>query len=91
MKVYEMTTKLLGILNMKGISSKLDEMINDAETQKHSYITFLNSLLHAEIENRRMRRIKRNMSGAHFPIEKRLDNFDYNLIKGICKSEVINL
>jgi DNA replication protein DnaC len=91
MKVYETTINLLGTLSMKGISSRLDEMINDAERQKHSYITFLNNLLHAEIENRRMRKIKRNMSGAHFPIEKRLDNFDYNLIKGICKSEVVNL
>lgn len=38
MKVYETTINLLGILNMKGITSRLDEMINDAETQKHSYI-----------------------------------------------------
>ena len=91
MKAYENTISLLTNLNMKGVLTQLDEIINDAEIQKHSYITFLNTLLHTEIENRRMRKINRNMTGAHFPIEKRIEKFNFNLIKGIGKSEVINL
>ena len=91
MKSYENTIALLTSLQMKGILERLDELVNDSERQKHSYITFLNTLLNTEIDNRRMRKIKRNMAGAHFPIEKRIEIFDFNLIRGIGKSEVINL
>ncbi|MBN1216209.1 MAG: IS21-like element helper ATPase IstB [Candidatus Lokiarchaeota archaeon] len=91
MKSYENTMTYLKTLNMKGVLEKLDELVNDAEIQKHSYITFLNTILNTEIESKRLRRIKRNMTGAHFPIIKKLKDFDFNLIKGIGKSESIIL
>jgi len=91
MRAYENTLTLLGSLKLKGVIQHLDEIIQDAERQKHSYITFLNSIFNAEIDYRAKRRFERNMSGAHFPVMKRLDSFDFGLIEGIGKSEAANL
>ena len=70
MKAYEKTVNLLDTLKLKGIIKRLDEEINNAEVGKVSYLGFLNTLLEAEIEDRRERRLKRNMTAAHFPVEK---------------------
>jgi DNA replication protein DnaC len=91
MKAYEQTLTFLKTLNMRGIARSLDEMINDAEIRKHSYITFLNTVFTAEISYRVKRRVERNMVGAHFPVTKKIDHFDFGRVKGIGKSEVVNL
>jgi DNA replication protein DnaC len=91
MKAYEQTLTFLKTLNLRGIASSLDEVINDAEIRKHSYITFLNTVFTAEISYRVKRRVERNMVGAHFPVTKKIDHFDFGRVKGIGKSEVVNL
>lgn len=67
MKAYEQTLTFINTLNLKGIVNSLDEIINDAEIKKDSYITFLNTLFTAEISYRIKRRVERNMTSAHFP------------------------
>jgi len=91
MKAYEQTLTFLKTLNMRGIAQSLDEVINDAEIRKHSYITFLNTVFTTEISYRVKRRVERNMVGAHFPVTKKIDQFDFGRVKGIGKSEVVNL
>lgn len=91
MKAYEQTLNLLKSLKLKGILKRLDEIVSDAESRKDSYISFLNNIFHAEIEERARRRFERNMSAAHFPVIKKIDSFDFGRIKGICKSEAVNL
>ena len=91
MKAYEQTLSLLNTLSLKGIVKSLDEIINDAEIRKDSYMTFLNTVFTTEISYRIKRRVERNMVGAHFPVVKRLDNFDFGRIKGMGKSEAVNL
>ena len=91
MKAYEQSLNLLNTLNLKGIATSLDEMIHDAEVRKTSYIGFLNTLFSAEISYRVKRRVERNMVGAHFPVEKRISDFEFGRVKGIVKSEAVNL
>lgn len=91
MKAYEQTLSFLNTLNLKGVATSLDEMINDAEIRKASYITLLNTVFTAEISYRVKRRVERNMVAAHFPVVKRIDTFDFGRVKGIGKSEAINL
>ncbi|MBT9147380.1 MAG: Insertion sequence IS5376 putative ATP-binding protein [Syntrophomonadaceae bacterium] len=91
MKAYEQTLTYLTTLNLKGVANRLDEMIHDAEISKTSYITFLNTLFTTEIAYRVKRRVESNMVGAHFPVVKRIDSFDFGRVKGIGKSEVVNL
>jgi len=91
MKAYEQTLQLLSCLKLKGIVNRLDEEINDAESKKASYLTFLQSLLRAEITDRTERRLRRNMTAAHFPVEKTLEGFEFGRVKGITKSEISQL
>ncbi len=91
MKAYEHTVNLLGSLKLRGIVSRLDEEINDAESKKTSYLTFLQSLLQAEIADRTQRRLRRNMTAAHFPVQKTLEGFEFGRVKGITKSDVSQL
>jgi len=91
MKAYEQTLAFLNTLSLKGVVNSLDEVISDAEVRKDSYITFLNIVLNTEIAYRIKRRVERNMVGAHFPVIKKMDTFDFGRVKGIGKSEVVNL
>jgi len=91
MKAYEQILGFLSTLNLKGIAGGLDEMIHDAEIGKVSYITFLNTLFSTEISYRVTRRVQRNMVGAHFPIIKKMSDFEFGRLTGIGKSEAVNL
>ena len=91
MKAYKQTLSFLSTLNLRGIANSLDEMIHDAEIRKSSYITFLNTLFSAEVSYKVKRRVQINMTGAHFPIIKRISDFEFGRIKGMGKSEAVNL
>lgn len=91
MKAYEQTLAFLKTLSLRGVVNSLDEVISDAEVRKDSYITFLNIVLNTEIAYRIKRRVERNMVGAHFPVIKKIDTFDFGRVKGIGKSEAVNL
>ena len=91
MKAYEQTLTFLNTLSLKGLVNSLDEMVNDAEIIKNFYITFLNNLFTTEISYRVMRRKERHMTAAHFPVIMKIDDFDFGRVKGIGKSEAINL
>lgn len=91
MKSYETTMKYLQNLGLRGILNALDELINDASRQKVSYIQFLDTMFSCEIESRAARRLQRNMTGAHFPTEKRIEAFEFGNVKGIGKTDAVNL
>jgi len=91
MKAHQQTLSSLKALNLQGILRNLDELINDAESRKISYLGFLNSVFTSEIDYRIRRRVERNMTGAHFPVPKELESFDFGRVKGIGKSEAVNL
>jgi DNA replication protein DnaC len=82
---------MLTALKLKGIEQNIDELISEAETQKQSFLGFLNQLLLCEIDDRSERRYRRNIAAAHFPVLKRLDDFEYGRVKGITKSQVAQL
>ncbi|MCJ7487328.1 MAG: IS21-like element helper ATPase IstB [Candidatus Aminicenantes bacterium] len=91
MKAYEQTLGYLKTLGLQGVLQSLDELVNDAESRKVSYLAFLNAIFSGEIDFRVKRRVERNMTGAHFPVTKQLEAFDFGRVKGIGKSEAVNL
>lgn len=91
MKTHQQTLAYLKTLNLQGVLHGLDEMINDAESRKVSYLGFLNGIFSAEIDFRIKRRVERNLTGAHFPVLKGLEDFEFGRVKGIGKSETVNL
>jgi DNA replication protein DnaC len=88
MRKYQQIVSLLESLKLKGMIPNLDSEITEAEEKKISYLSFLHLLLKAEIDYRTERRLKRNLAGAHFPVEKDLDNFQFARVKGITKSDL---
>jgi DNA replication protein DnaC len=91
MKSYQDVLGQLGTLNLRGIRGKLDELVSDAETQKQSFLNFLNEVLKVELRDRSERRYRRNITSAHFPVSKRLSDFDFGKVKGITKTETSQL
>jgi len=91
MRKYQQIVNLLENLKLKGMIPNLDNEITEAEEKKISYLSFLDLLLKAEIDYRTERRLKRNLIGAHFPVEKDLDNFQFLRVKGITKSDLSSL
>jgi len=88
MRKYQQIVNLLENLKLKGIIPNLDNEITEAEEKKISYLSFLDLLLKSEIDYRTERRLKRNLAGAHFPVEKNLDDFKFARVKGITKSDL---
>lgn len=91
MKKYQQIVNLLENLKLKGMIPNLDSEITEAEEKKISYLSFLDLLLKAEIDYRTERRLKRNLAGAHFPVEKQLDDFKFARVKGITKQDLFSL
>jgi len=91
MKAQEQALGYLRTLGLQGVIQGLDELVNDAESRRSSYLAFLNAIFAAEIDFRVKRRVERNMTGAHFPVVKRLEDFDFGRVKGIGRSEAVNL
>ena len=73
MKKYQQIVNLLESLKLKGMIPNLDSEISEAEEKKISYLSCLDLLLKAEIDYRTERKLKRNLVGAHLPVEKDLD------------------
>jgi DNA replication protein DnaC len=91
MKTYERVINQLNTLKLKGVLRKVDEAINEAETGRQSYIAFLHDLLNAELAYRVDKRFQRNMAGAHFPVMKDIESFEFGKVKGIGKMDVSQL
>lgn len=91
MKSYQQVLQMLGALQLRGIGKELDELITEAETQKQSYLGFLNQILISEIEDRADRRYKRNLAAAHLPVIKTIKDFQFGRVKGITKTQFAQL
>jgi DNA replication protein DnaC len=91
MKKYEQLVAQLTTLGLKGMIKRLDDALGEAEKSEESYISFLERLLYSELNYRVDRRYQRNMAGAHFPIRKDTDSFEYDKVNGITKKDVSTL
>jgi len=88
MKNYQQCRQYLETLKLAGINEYLDTNVDEAENKKISYLSFLNSLLESEIKYRTEKKLARNLTAAHFPKHKKIEDFDFSSSKGITKSEI---
>jgi DNA replication protein DnaC len=91
MKAYGQVIDQLTTLKLKGVVQKIDGAVNEAENRQQSYIAFLNTLLTAELDYRIEKKYNRNMTGAHFPVVKDINTFEFGNIKGIVKMDISQL
>lgn len=82
------TQQLLSTLALKGVGRHLDVLLQQAEGEATSPLTFLQGVLEAEVEHRRERRLRRNLAGAHFPVEKQLEAFRFEGVSGISEQHL---
>jgi DNA replication protein DnaC len=74
-----------------GTRKTLPEEKAQRETKSIYFFTLIVFYYFPEIDFRIKRRVERNMTGAHFPVHKGLEDFDFGRVKGIGKSEAVNL
>jgi DNA replication protein DnaC len=91
MKTYEQVQGRLSALKMKGMIKGLDRELNEAESGKLSYIGFLNNLLNSELAYRIEKRYQKSMAGAHFPVFKKIDDFEFGKVKGLSQMETAQI
>jgi len=78
-------------LKLKGMLGNIDQILNEAQEQKISYLECLKLFLETEITDRNEKRLQRNLAGAHLPSLKELESFDFTRIQGVDTSEINNL
>jgi DNA replication protein DnaC len=88
---YAETQTLLQSLKLKGAARSLDALLEAAQSQEMSFADFLHQTLQAELTDRAERRLTRNLTASHLPVEKRLEDFDFSRLAGVTKSEAMNL
>jgi len=91
LKVREQIITALTTLGLKGMIKRIDEEIGEAERAKESYLSFLQRLLSLELNYRVEKRFQRNMAGAHFPVCKDVEAFNFEKVNGISKMDVSQL
>jgi DNA replication protein DnaC len=63
-------------LGLPSIAAEAEQLAQQAERERHSYLAYLAHALGVEVDDRATRRIARRISEAHFPRLKRLADFD---------------
>jgi DNA replication protein DnaC len=74
-----------------GISTRLDDLIAEAETDGIGYVDFALKLLKAEANHRHQNEVKRRLITARLPRNSNLSNYDFKFNNGLQKSRLNQL
>jgi DNA replication protein DnaC len=64
-------------LHLPTVASQCAPLAEQAERERQPYLTYLQALLAAELEDRERRAVERRITEAHLPRVKTLDEFDF--------------
>jgi DNA replication protein DnaC len=81
----------LGRLNLIRAAEVLDAIAMKAETEKASYLAFLDHLLEEEVAAKDKRRIQTAMKTAGLPVAKTIEEYDFGFHPKLNKKEVMGL
>ena len=79
----EMTKANLESLGLTTAAKYLDAFLERAQDQNHTYLSFLNELLEAEVAERQRRNIEVRSKLSRLPHKKTLQEFDFNFQPGV--------
>lgn len=91
MPSFDEVIKKYKSLRLGAISETLEQLVSRAEDNEISFLDFADILADHELQSRETKRVALNMKRAYFPIEKRLDEFDYRFQTTITKRQVSRL
>lgn len=77
--------------NLTGIMQCFDDLLEEAEKSKISYLEYVYKLLKTEADLREEKSLERRIKAAKLPINHNLDNFDYASENGITKTQLQQL
>jgi len=77
-RVYQRLREHLAYLKLTAAAEVLAPRLDAAQKTKPSYTAFLEGLLRAEVEATERRRLAGRLRFAHFPVVKRLEDFDFD-------------
>jgi DNA replication protein DnaC len=79
------------VLRLPTIASQCSALAEQAERERQPYLSYLEALLAAELEDRERRSIDRRIKEAHLPRIKTLDEFDFRQAPTVSPTQVSEL
>lgn len=78
-------------LRLPTIANSCERLAEEAIRDRHSHLRFLDALLEAELEERRVKAVARRLAEAHLPRVKTLEEFDFAKAVSLSASEIMAL
>ena len=78
-------------LRLPTIALSCERLAQEAIRERHTHLQFLNALLEAELEERRIKAVARRIQEARFPQVKTLDEFDFAKAGPLSASQILAL
>ena len=78
-------------LRLPTIAESCERLAAEAIRERHTHLHFLDALLEAELEERRVKAVARRLHDAHLPQIKTLDEFDFAKASTIRASQIMAL
>lgn len=78
-------------LRLPSVAGHWQRLAEEAQRKRQPHAEYLADLMHAEVSDRRERRIARLIADARFPVLKTLDGFDFGAQPGIDREAVLGL
>jgi DNA replication protein DnaC len=89
--VLERLQSNLSRLRLPRVSALLPDMVNSAQSQGKSYLTFLDELLEEEVAQKEQRRIETLLKLSGLPFNKTIDEFDFSFQPKLDRKQVMAL
>lgn len=77
-RIYQRLRSHLAYLKLTSAAESLATKLDEAQKHKPSYTAFLEDLLAEEVEATERRKLAGRLRFAHFPVQKRLEDFDFD-------------
>ena len=78
-------------LRLPTIALSCERLAQEAIRERHTHLHFLDALLEAELQERRLRAVARRIQEARFPQVKTLDEFDFAKAGSLSASQIMAL
>jgi DNA replication protein DnaC len=78
-------------LRLPAVADSCERLAEEAVRARHTHLHFLDALLEAELEERRVRAVARRLHEAHLPRVKTLEEFDFSKAASLSASQIHSL
>ncbi len=84
-------TTYLKQLHLSIMARDCESLAREAEERGLGYLGYLHALLEGEVAQRHEQQLRQRLKAAAFPYQKRLEDFDFSLVKSVPKTRLLEL